>query len=191
MRRKIALFTLLSLLVAAPVFAADAGKVDAKAAVTAPATKVVTTPMTTPAAEPKAAATAEPKAAEPTAPTYEAKWWQVGLKHLLELVFMVLGLLATAFVTVLMRKYGFEDQSNKVNDILTKALGYAEQLSIKKAKLDGKPTSGGEKMDLAIKFAQKLAQDYKVADKGKEWWEEKLESWLGVQKNGSVSSTNS
>ena len=191
MKRKIMLFALLSLFVAAPAMAVDAGKTDAKPAVTAPATKAPAPATKAPAADPKAEAKAPAETVKTETPTHEAKWWQVGLKHLLELVFAVLGLLATAFVTVLMRKYGFEDQSNKVNDILTKALGYAEQLSIKKAKLDGKPTSGGEKMDLAIQFAQKLATDYKLKDKGKEWWEEKLESWLGVQKNGSASSTNS
>jgi hypothetical protein len=158
---------------------AKAPKVEVKvtsAKVTVPATQPVAAPV---------ASTEAPKAAETPAPQLEAKWWQVLLKHLLELIFAVLGILATGFVTVLLKKYGFEVQTNQVNDILERARGYAEQLSIKKLKLDGKPVPSAEKMGLAIQFAQKLAEEYKIKDKGKEWWEGKLESWMGM-KNGAT-----
>ncbi len=185
MKRSLLIFACLtSLLVVVPhqAFSADAGsatKVETKVvAKVAPASQpAVAAPVAAPA----------PKAAETPAPQLEAKWWQVLLKHLLELIFAVLGILVTGFVTVLLKKYGFEAQAGKVNDILERARGYAEQLSIKKLKLDGKPVPSAEKMELAIQFAQKLAEEYKVQAKGKEWWEGKLESWMGMKKNGTTS----
>lgn len=152
--------------------------------------KVTSAKVTVPATQPASVAapvapTEAPKATEASAPQLEAKWWQVLLKHLLELIFAVLGILATGFVTVLLKKYGFEVQTGQVNDILERARGYAEQLSIKKLKLDGKPVPSAEKMGLAIQFAQKLAEEYKIKDKGKEWWEGKLESWMGMR-NGAT-----
>lgn len=110
-------------------------------------------------------------------------WWQVGLRHLMELVFLVLGIVATAFVRVLMKKYGFEDHSAKVNDVLQKAAGYAEQWAIRQAKLDGRAARGGaEKMRVALQIAQEMAKDYKLPQKGSAWWETKLEGWLGTEK---------
>lgn len=185
MKRSLLIFVCLtSLLVVVPhqAFSADAGpatKVEAKVAA-----KVA--PASQPAVAAPAAAPTVSKAVETPAPQLEAKWWQVLLKHLLELIFAVLGILATGFVTVLLRKYGFENQTAQVNDILERARGYAEQLSIKKLKLDGKPVESAQKMELAIQFAQKLAEEYKVKGKGKEWWEGKLESWMGMKKNGTT-----
>jgi len=133
--------------------------------------------------QPAAPVTDPPKAEEPT-----QEWWETGLAHLLKLVFLILGLMATALVRVLMKKYGFEEQSGKVNDLLTKAIGFAEQKALKASKLEeGKMTSSAEKMKMAIEFAQGLAKEYKLPEKGSEWWEDKLESWLGVT---GASSTN-
>jgi hypothetical protein len=113
---------------------------------------------------------------------------EYGLAELMKLGFLILSLMAAALVRVLMRKYGFDEHSAKVNDILMRATGYAEQKALSASKLEeGKKTPGAEKMELAVQFAQKLAKDYKVKDKGSAWWEEKLESWLGVQKNGNSS----
>jgi hypothetical protein len=107
------------------------------------------------------------------------------LSHAMELAFAILGLLLSGLVTVLMKKYGFEAQSAKVNELLSKAVGYAEQKALAASKLEeGKVTPGAEKMELAIQFAEKMAADYKLPKKGKDWWEDRLESWLGV-KNGS------
>lgn len=169
----------------APVSHAQETKTVApKVEVKAPTSQPVAAPaVATPVAAPTPAVA--PTASTP-APQLESKWWQVLLKHLLELIFAVLGILATGFVTVLLRKYGFENQTAQVNDILERARGYAEQLSIKKLKLDGKPVESAQKMELAIQFAQKLAEEYKVKGKGKEWWEGKLESWMGMKKNGTT-----
>jgi hypothetical protein len=164
---------------------------------TEPATKVVNTGSVTVTGEPpaddkkeEAKADEKPAGDEKPAETKaeeSQEWWETGLAHLLKLVFLILGLMATALVRVLMKKYGFEEQSGKINDLLTKALGFAEQKALKASKLEeGKLTSGAEKMEMAIKFAQGLAKDYKLPEKGSDWWEDKLESWLGVQKNGSA-----
>jgi hypothetical protein len=185
----------LSLFVAAPAFAADAQP----AAKVAPAAKVFV-PASAPAAKapvpatkapdpatkaPEKPAEAAPAPVEKKDAPDEVKWWEVLVQHAMELGFLILSLMATALVRVLGKKYGFAAHTDKVNDILMRAAGYAEQKAIKAAKLEeGKKTSGAEKMELAVQFAQRLAADYKVKDKGSVWWEEKLEAWLGVE-NGS------
>jgi len=176
----LALLAPLTVAIPQQAFSAD-GASAAKVAEKAAPKVVATTPASQPVVAPTGASTVVvPKAPEPT--QLEAKWWQLLLKHLLELVFVILGILATGFVTVLMKKYGFESQTAQVNDILERARGYAEQLSIKKFKLDGKPVEPAQKMELAIQFAQKLAEEYKLGDKGKVWWEGKIESWMGMEK---------
>jgi hypothetical protein len=112
----------------------------------------------------------------------KAAWWQLLIKHALELVFLVLGLMATAFVRVLGKKYGFADYTEKLNDVLTRATAYAEQAAAKALKVDGKPMESAKKLELALGFAEELAKDYKLPQKGNDWWEGKLESWLGIEK---------
>lgn len=179
----------LSLLIAGSVSAQVVPDAAAPPAKVAPAAKVTVEPAAKVTVEPAAKAPAEePKAEEPkeepkAAATVsgEVKWWEEGLSHLMKLGFLLLSLLASGLITVLMKKYGFEDQSAKVNELLGKAVGYAEQKAIKAAKLEeGKKTSGAEKMNLAVQFAQKMAGDYKLKEKGSDWWEDKLESWLGL-----------
>jgi type IV secretory pathway VirB10-like protein len=123
---------------------------------------------------------AKPEAA-PVASEKEQSWWKYGLSELMKLGFLLLTLMATAFVRTLMKKYGFEEQSAKINDLLMRAVGYAEQKAIKASQLEeGKKTSGAEKMALAVEFAQGLAKEYSLPEKGQDWWEDRLESWLGV-----------
>jgi len=145
---------------------------------------------------PSVDASVEPPSGNDTAGTVDEKpadlrWWQLGLKHLMELVFLVLGLMATALVRVMMKKYGFEEQSGKVNDVLMKAIGFAEQWAIKKAKMEGEAAPGGaQKMEMAVDFAKKLAVEYQIPDKGSDWWEHKLEGWLGIEKAKANASSN-
>lgn len=153
----------------------EAPKVEVKAPVAAPVAPVA-----------PAAAQPAPVAAQPAVgaldPTVAAPWWKVLLRYGLELVFTILGLLASVFVTVLLKKYGFESYTAKVDDILDRAVGYAEQKSLQALKLNGKPLDGTEKLALALDLAKSLATEYKIPEKGKEWWEAKVEGWLGVQK---------
>ena len=180
------LILILSLVVVTPVFAADGGEPATKAPTTevAPASAPVA-PAGSGEVEGPKAATGEEAAKGEVSKEKEVTWWKVLVSHLMELAFALLGLLLSGLVTVLMRKYGFEAQSAKINELLGKAVGYAEQKAAAAAKLEeGKKTSGAEKMELAVQFAERLAKDYKIKSKGKDWWEDRLESWLGVQKNG-------
>lgn len=188
------LILIMSLFLVAPAFA-----MDAMPPAKAPAAKVVPPAKVPPAKAPTGVVpdptrpvggptAAEPKEA-PAAPVAaekasEVSWWKVLVSNAMELAFALLGLLLSGLVTVLMKKYGFESQSTRVNELLGKATAYAEQKAIKAAKLEeGKETPGAEKMQLAVEFAEKLAKDYKIKAKGKDWWEDNLESWLGVQSN--------
>jgi hypothetical protein len=152
-------------------------KVEVKAAQPAASQPAVAPAIEVKAEVPKVAAPVEPEA---------ISWWKLLIRYGLELIFSILGLMATIFVTVLMRKYGFENYSAKLNELLSKGIGLAEQKSISAAKLNGKPLESAEKLTVAVNFIQSMAKEYKLPDKGKEWWEGKVDGWLGVQKmNGS------
>ena len=99
-----------------------------------------------------------------------------------KLVFGLVGILLAILITVLGKKYKFEAEAAKVNEILKFGSGYAEQLSLKKLKLDGKPNEAGQKMKDALGMALKLAESYGLKEKGEAYWESLLEGWLGVQK---------
>jgi len=178
MKRMSQLFAVLALLsVSVPVLAqpAPASAPVAAAVAKAPApVKVAVAPVALPASQPAVAPA-------PT-PTPDAGVAQVVIKYLIDLaLFLVLGLVSV-LVKVLAKKYGFEAQAAMINDVLLKATGYAEQMAVKKLKLDGKPTPSAEKMKLALDFANKLAVEYKLPQKAATWWEDKLEGWLGSQK---------
>jgi len=159
--------------------AQDTKKEAPKIEVKAPTTQPVVAPAVTPK---PVAAPALPAPALSLDPAISAPWWKVLLRYGLELAFTILGLLASVFVTVLLKKYGFESYTAKVDDVLGRAVGYAEQKSTQALKLNGKPLGGAEKLALALDVAKTLAAEYKIEDKGKEWWEKKVEGWLGVQK---------
>lgn len=150
-----------------------AAPASAKAAVAAPVKAAVAVPAPLPASQPAVVA--------PGAPG-EASMTQVILKYVLDLFLLVVLALVSVLVKVLAKKYGFEAQAAMINDVLTKATGYAEQMASKKLKLDGKPTESAEKMKLALDFATKMAAEYKLGQKGAAWWEDKLEGWLGTKK---------
>jgi hypothetical protein len=114
-------------------------------------------------------------------PEGTAGYGKVAINHAIKLGFLLLSLLLTGFVTVLMKKFGFQAQTEKVNDVLDRAKGYAEQWALKKTKADAAAKPGGPaKMDEAVNFALNLAKEYKLPKKGKDWWEGQLESWLGM-----------
>lgn len=182
--RAILCSTLLALMCASVAWATDAKPVDAQAAASQPTGTVVldtTSPVVPPLGTVEVLAAIDEKE-EVKEPAGQAAWWQLLIKHALELVFLVLGLMATALVRVLGKKYGFAEQTEKVNDVLIRATAFAEQAAIKLFKVDGKPVESAKKMEIAVEFAEKLAKDYKLPAKGSDWWEEKLESWLGVEK---------
>jgi len=186
--KRIMAFAVLSLVlvVQLPVLAQDTKKEAPKVAVKVPAKAVVAASQPSavvPAAQPVVVAPAAPQpAAVPLDPTLAAPWWKVLLRYGLELIFTILGLLASVFVTVLMKKYGFEDYTARINELLTKSIGFAEQKSSQALKLNGQPLGSAEKLALALELIAEKAKEYKLPDKGKEWWTKKVEGWLGSQK---------
>jgi chorismate synthase len=66
--------------------------------------------------------------------------------------------MSTAFVTVLMKKYGFEAYTAKLDDLLLRGTSYADQMSVKALKLSGKPMDSAEKMETAILDARKVGE---------------------------------
>jgi hypothetical protein len=164
----------------------DAAAVATKdAAVLVPAAVVAKDAASQPAAAVASVAPVHPAA--PTAVVIDAEakvaqWWQLLLRHLMEIIFSILGIMATGFVAVLLKKYGFEAQTAKINDVLERAVSYAEQKAISATKLNGQPSPGAAKMEMALDFARMLAREYKIQEKGKEWWTGRLEGWLGASK---------
>lgn len=156
-------------------------KVVAKAEAKAPEALVIAQPVVAVKTSPVVATEVPvaPVVAQPV--VVDMPWWKVILRYGLELIFSILGLMATVLVTVLMKKYGFETYAAKVNDLLDRGTGYAEQLSLKALKLNGKPLGSAEKLELALQFVSEQAKQYKLPDKGKEWWTKKIEGWLGAQ----------
>jgi mannose/fructose/N-acetylgalactosamine-specific phosphotransferase system component IID len=107
-------------------------------------------------------------------------WWKVLLGYAMELGFTVVAILVSGLVTVLLKKYGFETQTAKINDILDRSISWAEQEAKKAAKLDGKLDSES-KMEMAKDFAVSMAEEYNIKGKSSRWWENRLESWLNVK----------
>ena len=106
----------------------------------------------------------------------------VVLRSIIEGLFGLVLIMISALIRVVMKKFGFEAEASKVNDIVSKAISFAEQKSLTALKVSGAPMKSAEKMELAIKFAKSIAEDYKLPQKGSDWWENKVESWLGAGK---------
>jgi len=164
---------------AAPV-AAPASPVAAVPAPTAPAALPLAPAAPLAAASPIASAS-QPAVVAPVAPG-EVGVGKMLLKYAIDLFLLIALALVSVLVKVLAKKFGFEAQAAMINDVLAKATGFAEQMAVKKLKLDGKPTPSAEKMKMALDLAVKMAQEYKLGQKGAAWWEDKLEGWLGTKK---------
>ena len=216
MRLASKLFTVVvAFLIVQPAFAQDAAKVELKkaakvelkkvtkvlikkSAVVIPAAPIakpvvaisapqpaVATPASQPTVAPKPTIPAAIVTASTTT-TEEMPWWKVLIRYSLELAFTLLGLLASVFVTVLMRKYGFEDYSAKINSVLIQGIGLAEEKSFQALKLNGKPLGSAEKLAVALDFIADKAKEYKLSDKGKVWWTKKVEGWLGANRESTT-----
>ena len=178
-RSCLALVAVLTLALAAPAWGQPASSPVTSTSVVSPAASPAAVPVV-----PKAEL--QPVAVVPIAAADEDAGLSYGglaIQYSMKLGFLLLSLLLSAFVAVLLRKFGFQAQNDKLQDILVKAAGFAEQWSLNKAKLNGVAKPGGpEKMAMAIDIAIGMAKEYKLPEKGKDWWEVRLESWLGMQK---------
>jgi len=165
----------------AAVAAPTGGGTASGPASAAPASKTVTASPNQPTmADPS---TAQPVAGNANQPTKEVGVVKTGLKYLVEGLFALVLTLLSGLVTVLMRKFGLESQSKRVNELLEHAVNFAKQKAIGAMKAEGKLTPNAEKMKTAIEYAQKMARDFKLKDKGSAWWEDRLESWIGKRKS--------
>lgn len=160
---------------------------------TAPASQpVVAAPVVAPKADPKVAPKAEPTPAPvPTpapAPAVQ-KWWQEGLSELVKVLGSILIILIGTLVTVLAKKYGFESYQAILDDVLHRSVNYVEQITVNKLGEGQEKTPGAKKMEMAIEIAKKLAANTKLKDKGTEWWQTQLESWLGATGSSKTNGT--
>jgi hypothetical protein len=114
-------------------------------------------------------------------PSLSAPWWKVLLSNLLQLVFSILGVMASILVTVLLKKYGFAAYTDKLNTVLDRCTSYAEQMALQALKLNGVPMGSAAKLELALQFAMERAKELGLPEKGKEWWTKRVESWLGIK----------
>lgn len=125
----------------------------------------------------------EVAAPEPVQETGTAGVVKTLIKYGIELLATVLLALLSGLSVVLLRKWGFEASTSKVQEVLEASINFAKQKAIKAAKADGAPTSNAEKMELAKQFAIGLASEWKLKEKGEQWWEDQLESWIGKRKS--------
>jgi len=187
--KRFLVLALASLLLAGPSFAdtpkpATAVKPAAKTPAAAAVAKVdKAEPKKADAAKPADAKKAEPKAAaKPAAKAPEMGIVKTLISEGVKLLFALLLALLSGLIVVLGRKYKFEAEATKVNEILKQAAGYGEQKALKGFKLDGTHTEGAQKMKDALGKALELAEGAGLKKKGQDYWEGLLEGWLGVQK---------
>lgn len=186
-RLLVALFA--AILVVAPLSLSAAPDTGA-----APATKVAApaTPAPAPAAAPKEAAPASQPAAAATttgdtltattAPTPEKQeWWQVLLAELLKVFLVIFVPVLSTLIVSLLKRWKINVEYQQVNDIASKAAGWAEQKALAALKEGKEKTGGAEKMKLALDFANGLANQYKLSAKATEKLQDLIESALGQE----------
>jgi len=168
-------------------FAADGGAAPVAAAPTAPAAAPAAVPAPAPTSQPaKAAAPAE--AAAPVAPAPEPaaplgqSWWMVLLAELLKAFTAIFVPVISFFVVTLLRRWKIKLEHEQVEKIAVSAAGWAEQKALVALKDGGKQTAGGEKMKMALDFANGLASQYKLKSKATTQLEALIESGLGAKK---------
>lgn len=159
------------------VLAADAtvqpsAKIAAKAPTSAPAAPKVTNDDTKPAGENPTGEATE----EPTEDTQ--KWWQGLVVTVIEGVVAIALPILSILLMSLIRKWNLKIEQDKVDWVLKKALGFAEQKA-KVALKDGKPMEGPEIAKAAVEHGTALLEKYGLAKKFGEWLADGIEAKLG------------
>ncbi len=182
--KRLILVVFAAILVLAPAtpFAAPADGATADAAATAPATKAAVAPATAPsvATTPKADVSKATVKAEPVPEKQD--WWQVLLAELLKLFALIAVPVLSTVVVSLLKRWKINVEFEQVNKIATAAAGWAEQKALSALKEDKKKTSGGDKMKMALDFANGMAKQYKLPSKATTKLQELIESSLGQEK---------
>jgi len=168
-----------------PIYAQDASPPDAaKAKPPAAATTPTGGPETgsaasqpVKAASPSAPAKAPEKASQSVSGDTQ-KWWQGALVVVLEgvaaIVFPILSVLGMALI----RKWNLKIEQDKLDWVLTKSLGFAEQKA-KVALKDGKPMDGPSLAKAAVEHGGKLLDQYKLPKKLGDLLADLIEAKLG------------
>lgn len=109
-------------------------------------------------------------------------WWMLLLDHLLEAVVIIAVPVVSTLVVTLLNRWGLKVELEKIDAIVTKAVGFAEQKA-KKALRDGLPrTASADKLDVALNFARDLSAKYKLSQKAIDKLSDLIEAKLGEEK---------
>ena len=103
------------------------------------------------------------------------KWWQNLLVTIITAMLTVATPIITVLIMALIKKWNLKIEQDKIDWVLEKAKGYAEQYAKNKLK-DGQPVTGPEVAKVAVEYGSKLAAMYspKLADYLAELIEAKL-----------------
>jgi len=100
--------------------------------------------------------------------------WQVILQHLMEIV-VALGVpVLLILLKTYLKKKGIEADMGTLNELLSKAVGFAEQMGKKALKDGAEQTDNAQKLDWALSKGRELAE----ANKLDQWVVDKLESLI-------------
>jgi hypothetical protein len=159
------------------------GSISLAAPDAAPTTQpVVATKVATPVA-PTATPTAEAVKVEETKPAVTEtqdtqKWWQGVLVTVIEAAIAIVTPVLSVLIMLLIRKWKLKIEQDKVDWILSKAVGAGEQYVKGKLK-DGKPVDGPEAARIALELGNKLLEQYKLPSKLGTYLSELIEAKLG------------
>lgn len=135
-----------------------------------------------PAPAPPVAAPAAVAPVAPAATSDKQSWWQVLLTELINLIVVIFVPVLSTLAVTLLRRWKINVEFEQVNNIASKAAGWAEQKARARFR-DGKGTTqGAAKMQLALGFANELADKYKLPAKATEKLQDLIESSLGQEK---------
>jgi hypothetical protein len=184
MKRHVIICTLLTMLLAAVVVSAQPTTqpaTKAPATKVAPATETPATPAAAPVetkAEPaaKAETKGEVKAEEKSEDTQA--WWQGLLVTVIEGVVAIALPILSILGMALARKWKLKIEQDKLDWVLSKAIGFGEQKA-KTALKDGKPMAGPEIAKIAVEQGSKLLEQYQLPKKLGDYLADLIEAKLG------------
>jgi hypothetical protein len=104
----------------------------------------------------------------------------------MELAFSLLAIVLAGAVTAVGKKYKWEAEAAKVNQCLEIGVGFAEQMAIKAAKVEGTPTTGAARLETAVQKIQEVSKEIGLKEKTAEWWATRIEAKLGKKKMDST-----
>jgi len=107
---------------------------------------------------------------KPAAPAQAAgqQWWQTLLVTVIEVALAIFIPVLGVLVYSLLNRWGISVEKEQVDKIATQAMQFADQKAKVLLKHEGKRTPGAEKAKIALDFAKKLADEYKLTEKARD-----------------------